>query len=109
MKHRHLSAASSIAVADALAICRAICLTETLAYLDRLCSLSAGHAGWTADFRISDKKRILAETMAAGATVSSVANKYEIDTPLLFRWKREVARLNLSDLLLIQLSCIMIG
>lgn len=43
------------------------------------------------NFRISDKKRIVAEAMAAGATVSGVAKKYGIDTPLLFRWKREFA------------------
>lgn len=36
------------------------------------------------NFRISDKKRIVAEAMAAGATVSGVAKKYGIDTPLLF-------------------------
>lgn len=43
------------------------------------------------NFRISDKKRIVAEAMAVGATVSGVARKYGIDTSLLFRWKREFA------------------
>lgn len=43
------------------------------------------------NFRVSDKKRIVAETMEPGATVSGVAKKYGIDTPLLFPWKREYA------------------
>lgn len=43
------------------------------------------------NFRVSDKKRIVAEAMEPGATVSGVAKKYGIDTPLLFRWKREYA------------------
>ncbi len=33
----------------------------------------------------------MAEAMQPGATVSGVARKYGIDTPLLFRWKREFA------------------
>lgn len=43
------------------------------------------------NFRTADKKRIVAEAMAAGSSVSGVARKYGIDTPLLFRWKREFA------------------
>ena len=43
------------------------------------------------NFRVSDKKRIVCEAMEPGATVSGVARKYGIDTPLLFRWKREYA------------------
>ena len=43
------------------------------------------------NFRVSDKKRIVAEAMEPGATVSGVARKYGIDSPLLFRWKREYA------------------
>ena len=43
------------------------------------------------NFRISDKKRIVAEAMAPGASVSGVASRYGITTPLLFRWKREQA------------------
>lgn len=43
------------------------------------------------NFRVSDKKRIVAEAMERGATVSGVARKYGIDAPLLFRWKREYA------------------
>lgn len=44
------------------------------------------------NFRVADKKRIVAEAMAPGASVSGVARRYGIDTRLLFRWKREFAR-----------------
>ena len=43
------------------------------------------------NFRVADKKRIVAEAMAPGASVSGIARRYGIDTPLLFRWKREFA------------------
>ena len=43
------------------------------------------------NFRISDKKRIVAEAMAPGASVSGIARRYGITAPLLFRWKRELA------------------
>lgn len=43
------------------------------------------------NFRPSDKKRIVAEAMAPGASVASVARRYGIDRPLLCRWKRELA------------------
>lgn len=43
------------------------------------------------NFRLADKKRIVAEGMAPGTSVSGVARRYGIDTPLLFRWKREFA------------------
>ena len=43
------------------------------------------------NFRLADKKRIVAEAMAPGASVSGIARRYGIDTPLLFRWKREFA------------------
>ena len=43
------------------------------------------------NFRVADKKRIVAEAMAPGASVSGVARRYGIDTRLLFRWKREFA------------------
>ena len=42
------------------------------------------------DFRLSDKKRIVAEAMAPGASVAGVARRYGIDRPLLCRWKREL-------------------
>ncbi|HUT40401.1 MAG TPA: transposase [Gammaproteobacteria bacterium] len=41
------------------------------------------------NFRMADKKRIVAEAMAPGTSVSGIARHYGIDTPLLFRWKRE--------------------
>ncbi len=44
------------------------------------------------NFRVADKKRMVAEAMAPGASVSGVARRYGIDTRLLFRWKREFAR-----------------
>jgi len=43
------------------------------------------------NFRTSDKKRIVAEALEDGASVSGVARKYGIDTRLLFRWKRAYA------------------
>ena len=42
------------------------------------------------NFRLSDKRRIVAEAMAPGASVGSVARRYGIDRPLLCRWKREL-------------------
>lgn len=43
------------------------------------------------NFRLSDKKRIVAEALAPGASISAVARRYGINRPLLFRWKRELA------------------
>ncbi len=43
------------------------------------------------NFRLSDKKRVVAEALAPGASISAVARRYGIDKPLLFRWKRELA------------------
>lgn len=43
------------------------------------------------NFRVSDKKRIVTEATAPGASVSGVARKYGIDTRLVFRWKRQFA------------------
>lgn len=43
------------------------------------------------NFRLSDKKRIVAEAMVPGASVAGVARRYGIDRPLLCRWKRELA------------------
>ena len=43
------------------------------------------------NFRPSDKRRIVAEAMAPGASTSAVARRYGIDRPLLCRWKREQA------------------
>jgi len=42
------------------------------------------------NFRIGDKKRIVAEALAPGASISGVARRYGITPPLLFRWKREL-------------------
>ena len=42
------------------------------------------------DFRLSDKKRIVAEAMAPSASVSSVARRYGIAPRVLFRWKQEL-------------------
>lgn len=42
------------------------------------------------NFRLSDKKRIVAEALAPGASLSAVARRYWIDRPLLYRWKREL-------------------
>lgn len=43
------------------------------------------------NFRLSDKKRIVAEAMASGASVSGVARRYGIAPRVLFRWKQELA------------------
>ena len=43
------------------------------------------------NFRLSDKKRIVAEALARGASISGVARRYGITAPLLFRWKRELS------------------
>lgn len=42
-------------------------------------------------FRLPDKKRIVAEAMAPGASVSGVARRYGIAPRVLFRWKQELA------------------
>lgn len=42
------------------------------------------------NFRTADKKRIVAEALAPGASISAVARRYGIDRPLLYRWKREL-------------------
>jgi len=42
------------------------------------------------NFRMADKKRIVAEALAPGASISAVARRYGIDKPLLYRWKREL-------------------
>ncbi len=39
------------------------------------------------NFRLSDKKRIVAEALAPGASLSAVARRYGIDRPLLYRWR----------------------
>lgn len=43
------------------------------------------------NFRMADKKRIVSEAMAPGASVSGIARRYGIDPRLLFRWKQEFA------------------
>ena len=43
------------------------------------------------NFRVADKKRIVAEALAPGASVSGIARRYGINPRLLFRWKREFA------------------
>lgn len=43
------------------------------------------------NFRLSDKKRIVAEALAPGSSIAAVARRYGIDRPLLCRWKRELA------------------
>lgn len=43
------------------------------------------------NFRLSDKKRIVAEAAALGSSVSAVARRYGIAARLLFRWKQELA------------------
>ncbi len=43
------------------------------------------------NFRLPDKKRIVAEAMAPGASVSGVARRYGIAPRVLFRWKQELA------------------
>lgn len=43
------------------------------------------------NFRMADKKRIVAEALAPGASISAVARRYGIDRPLLYRWKRELS------------------
>lgn len=43
------------------------------------------------NFRLSDKKRIVAEAMTPGASVSGVARRYGIAPRVLFRWKQELA------------------
>src|SRR3546814_6113123 len=42
------------------------------------------------NFRTADKKRIVAEALVPGASISAVARRYGIDRPLLYRWKREL-------------------
>lgn len=43
------------------------------------------------NFRLGDKKRIIAEAMMPAASVSGVARRYGITAQMLFRWKRELA------------------
>lgn len=43
------------------------------------------------NFRPADKRRIVAEASAPGASVSAVARRYGIAPRLLFRWKQELA------------------
>ena len=42
------------------------------------------------NFRLTDKRRIVAEATAPGASVSAVARRYGISRRLVFRWKREL-------------------
>jgi transposase len=43
------------------------------------------------NFRLTDKRRIVAEASAPGVSVSAVARRYGIAPRLVFRWKRELA------------------
>lgn len=43
------------------------------------------------NFRLSDKKRMVAEATAPGASLSAVARRYGVAPRLLFRWKRELS------------------
>ncbi|MEQ9661165.1 MAG: transposase [Parasphingopyxis sp.] len=43
------------------------------------------------NFRLSDKKRIVAEAMGPGASVSGVARRYGVAPRVMFRWKQELA------------------
>lgn len=43
------------------------------------------------NFRMADKRRMVAEAAAPGASVSAVARRYGIAPRLLFRWKQELA------------------
>ena len=43
------------------------------------------------NFRLADKRRIVAEAAAPGSSVSAVARRYGIARRLLFRWKQELA------------------
>lgn len=43
------------------------------------------------NFSEADKKRIVAEAMRPGASVSKIARRYGIATALLFRWRKELA------------------
>lgn len=42
------------------------------------------------NFRLTDKRRIVAEANAPGVSVSAVARRYGIAPRLLYRWKREL-------------------
>lgn len=53
-------------------------------------NLPSTRSGSRRTFSEADKRRILAETAAEGATVSGVARKYGIGTRLLFAWKKEL-------------------
>ena len=46
----------------------------------------SGRRRWTAE----DKRRIVEETRAPGASVSVVARRHDINANLLFKWKRTV-------------------
>jgi transposase len=50
---------------------------------------------WT----VEQKRRIVEETRASGASVSVVARRYDINANLLFKWKREAEAGDLSDAL----------
>ena len=50
---------------------------------------------WT----VEQKHRIVEETLKAGASVSMVARRYDINANLLFKWKREAEAGELGDAL----------
>jgi transposase len=40
---------------------------------------------------LEEKRRLVAETFAPGASVSMVARRYDLNTNMLFTWRREMA------------------
>ncbi len=40
---------------------------------------------------LEEKRRLVAETFAPGASVSKVARRYDLNTNMLFTWRREMA------------------
>jgi transposase len=54
-----------------------------------------GRRRWT----VEQKHRIVEETLKAGASVSMVARRYDINANLLFKWKREAEAGELGDAL----------
>lgn len=40
---------------------------------------------------LEEKRRLVAETFAPGASVSMVARRYDVNTNMLFTWRREMA------------------
>jgi len=40
---------------------------------------------------LEEKRRLVAETCAPGASVSMVARRYDVNTNMLFTWRREMA------------------